>query len=229
MDALTPDLFVSATGGMGSGFGGGGLGGGTGTGVSFLGVQTNAKRVVFMYDVSTTVAKAAARAGMPMERIRDETDALIANLGVNTRFTLVEFARNYAFFSRELVPATKTNREAARRWLYTYFAVNGSFPQSAPGAVGGSPGFLVALEAVFALQPDCVFVISDGSMQRGSRGNDTIAISEIETRLGQWQAALPKAAEVFFIGVGVTEENEKALRKALLHTGGKGGYSQLRR
>lgn len=229
MVALPPSNFLSAIGGIGGGLGGGGVGGGTGTGVSFLGVQTNAKRVVFMYDVSTTVAKAAARSGMPMERIRDETDALIANLGVNTRFTMVEFARNYAFFSPELLPATKANREAAHRWLYTYFAVNGSFPQSTPGTVGGSPGFLVALEAVFALQPDCVFVISDGSMQRGSRGNDTIPISEIETRLIQWQSALPKAAEIFFIGVGVTPENEKALRKALLHAGGKGGYSILQK
>jgi hypothetical protein len=229
LDALQTNNLLSAIGGVAGGFGGGGLGGGSGTGVSFLGVQTTAKRVVFMYDVSATVAKAAARAGMPMERIRDETDALIANLGGNTRFTMVEFARNYAFFSRALVPATKANREAAHRWLYTYFAVNGSFPQSTPGTVGGSPGFLVALEAVFALQPDCVFIISDGSMQRGSRGNDTIPISEIETRLGQWQAALPKAAEVFFIGLGVTPENEKALRKALLHAGGRGGYSKLQR
>jgi hypothetical protein len=84
-----------------------------------------------------------------MERIRDETATLVANLGVNTRFTLVEFARNYAFFSPTLIPSTKANREAARRWLHTYFAVNGTFPQSTPGAVTGSPGFLVLLEAVF--------------------------------------------------------------------------------
>jgi hypothetical protein len=228
VDALPPADLLAASGAGGAGLPGGGVGGGTGTGVSFLGVQTNAKRVVFMYDISTTVARAAARAGMPMERIREETDKLIDNLGFNTRFTLVEFARNYAFFSPDLVPANKSNREAAHRWLHTYFAVNGSFPQSTPGAVTGSPGFLVALEAVFKLCPDCVFVISDGNMQRGSRGNDTIPIKELEGRLGQLQATLPKPAEIFFLGVGVTPENEKALRKTLLQAGGRGAYSQLR-
>lgn len=229
LELLQSSYLLSSLGVGGAGLPGGGLGGGTGTGISFLGVQTNARRVVFMYDVSATVAKAAARAGIPMERIRDETDSLVAHLGGNTRFTLVEFARNYAFFSTDLVPATKTNREAAHRWLHTYFAVNGSFPQSTPGAVTGSPGFLVALEAVFQLRPDCVFILSDGSLQRGSRGNDTISIREIESRLGQLQTTLTKPAEVFFIGVGVSTENEKALRKALLQVGGRGGYSQLGR
>lgn len=229
LDALPPSSVLAGTDFGGPGLHGGGLGGGTGTGVSFLGVHTNSKRIVLMYDVSTTVAKAAARAGMPMERIRDETATLVANLGVNTRFTLVEFARNYAFFSPELLPSTKTNREAAHRWLHTYFAVNGSFPASTPGTVTGSPGFLVALEAVFRLQPDSIFIISDGSMQRGQRGNDTIPVAEIEARLVQFQQALPQPAGIFFLGVGVTPENEKALRKTLLHAGGRGTYSPLQR
>lgn len=229
LDALPPSTLLAGVDLGGPGTPGGGLGAGAGTGVSFLGVQTQSKRIVLMYDVSTTVSKAAARAGVPMERIREETATLITNLGVNTRFTLVEFARNYAFFSPELVPATKTNREAAHRWLHTYFAVNGSFPKSTPGTVNGSPGFLVALEAVFRLRPDSIFIISDGSMQRGQRGNDTIPIHEIESRLTQFQQAQPQPAGIFFIGVGVTPENEKALRRALLRAGGRGGYSLLQR
>ena len=229
LDALPPSTLLAGVDFGGAGAPGGGLGAGTGTGVSFLGVQTQSKRIVLMYDVSTTVSKAAARAGMPMERIRDETATLITNLGVNTRFTLVEFARNYAFFAQELLPATKNNREAAHRWLHTYFAVNGSFPQSTPGTVTGSPGFLVALEAVFRLQPDSIFIISDGSMQRGQRGYDTIPIGDFESRLTQFQQARPQPAGIFFIGVGVSPENEKALRRALLHAGGRGGYSPLQR
>ena len=229
MNALPATSLLGALGPAGATPTGDGFGGGSGTGVSFLGVQTNARRVVLMYDVSATVAKAAARIGMPMERIRDETNMLINNLGVNTRFTLLEFARNYAFFSSELVPATKTNREAAHRWLHTYFAVNGSFPPGTPGIVTGSPGFLVALESVFQLRPDCVFIISDGSMQRGSRGNDTISTGEIESRLTQLQATLTKPADVFFVGVGVTQETERSLRKTLQLSGGRGGYTPLRR
>jgi len=228
-DTLPPSTLITGADIGGAGLPGGGLGAGTGTGVNFLGVQTHSKRIVLMYDVSATVARAAARAGVPMERIRDETDTLITNLGVNTRFTIVEFARNYAFFTPDLLPATKANREAAHRWLHTYFALNGSFPQNTPGTVTGSPGFLVALEAVFRLRPDAIFIISDGSMQRGQRGNDTIPLSEIEARLTQLQEALPHPAGIFFVGVGVPAEREKALRKALQHSGGRGGFTHLQR
>ncbi len=228
-DTLPPSTLINVADIGGAGLPGGGLGAGSGTGVNFLGVQTHSKRIVLMYDVSATVARAAARAGVPMERIRDETDTLIANLGANTRFTIVEFARNYAFFTPELLTATKANREAAHRWLHTYFSVNGSFPQNAPGTVTGSPGFLVALEAVFRLRPDAIFIISDGSMQRGQRGNDTIPISEFEARLTQLQAPLPQPAGVFFVGVGVPPDREKDLRKALQHSGGRGSFSHLQR
>lgn len=229
LDTLPPSTLITGADLGGAGVPGGGLGVGTGTGVNFLGVQTNSKRIVLMYDVSATVAKAAARAGVPMERIRDETDTLIANLGFNTRFTIVQFARNYAFFTPELLPATKANREAAHRWLHTYFAVDGSFPQKTPGTVTGGPGFLVALEAAFRLRPDAIFIISDGSMQRGQRGNDTIPIAEIDARMTQLQEPLPQPAGVFFIGVGVPPDREKALRNALQHSGGRGGFTHLHR
>ncbi len=198
-----------------------------GTGLTFLGVQTHAKRVVLMYDVSRTVANAAARAGIPMERIREETLRLMEGLGVNTRFALVQFARNYAFFRRELSPSTSANRQAASQWLTRHFVTTGVFPRSVPGMVGGSPGFLVVLEEVFCLRPDAVFIISDGSFQRGASGDITISLSEIQSRLSVLQAELPQPANIFFLGVGVSPAHEQGLRKMLAAAGGRGGYSQL--
>ncbi len=215
--------------GAGASIGTGGSGaGGMGTGVSFLGVRTNAKRVVLMYDVSRTVATAAAKTGMPMERIREETSKLIDALGANTRFGMVEFARNYAFFRNELLPSTAANRAAAQAWLNTYFATDGAIPHGVPNLVSGSPGFLVALEAVFKLQPDSVFIISDGSMQRGTGAATTISLSEIEQRLAQLQTTLPQRAKVFFVGVGTRPEMEQAIRQILANQGGGGGYSCLK-
>lgn len=213
-----------------SGFGGGTAGGANGNGgsaVSFLGVQTNAKRIVLMFDISKTVATAAAKAGLPMERIREETARLVAGLGMNTRFGIVEFARNYAFFRPELVPNTSANRAAANDWLFKHFGTEGTLPRGVPNLVSGSPGFLVALEAVFKLQPDSIFIISDGSMQRGTSANDTIPLTEIEQALGRLQGAQATRAKVFFIGVGVQAANEKALRK-IFTTTGSGSYTELR-
>ncbi len=201
---------------------------GKGTGLSFLGIQTNAKRVVLMFDVSKTVVKAAARAGVPMERIREETARLLSNLGVNTRFGLVEFARNYAFFQPSLLPSNTRCRAEALEWLSKYFAADGTLSRNVPNLVDGSPGFLAALEAVFQMQPDSVFVISDGSMQRGKGVSATIPMHELEETLARLQSLQPTRAKVFFVGVGVHPETEKTLRHILSLHGGGGVYSELR-
>jgi hypothetical protein len=225
--SLLADASALAAGnGTGVGLGGGGASG-MGTGVSFLGVQTNAKRIILMFDISKTVAGAAAKAGMPMERIREETTRLIEGLGVNTRFGLVEFARNYAFFKPDLVPSNAANRQAAIQWLNTYFATEGALPKGLPRLVSGSPGFLVALEDAFKLQPDSVFIISDGSMQRGTGMSATIPLTEIEQTLVRLQGAQPTRAKVFFIGVGVQADTQKALKRLLASAGGGGTYSEL--
>lgn len=221
---------IALAGGASAGMGVGGSGaGGTGAGVNFLGVKTNAKRIVLMFDISKTVAGAAAKLGMPMERIREETARLIEGLGVNTRFGLVEFARNYAFFKPDLVPSTSENRKIAVNWLNTFFATEGTLPKGVPNVVGGSPGFLVALEAVFRLQPDSVFIISDGSLQRGTGMTSTIPLLEIEQTLIRLQASQPTRAKVFFIGVGVQTEAEKSIKHLLANAGGGGTYSELKR
>jgi hypothetical protein len=219
-------LAESAGAGVGRGTGGAGA---NGTGVNFLGVQTQAKRIVLMFDISKTVAGAAAKAGMPMERIRDETERLMHEMGVNTRFGLVEFARNYAFFRPELVPSTDANRKAALAWLHTFFATEGTLPRGLPNVVSGSPGFLVALEAAFKLQPDTLFILSDGSLQRGTGASSTIPIPEIEQTLLRLQTSQPYRAKVFFVGVGVAPETEKALRRVLASAGSGGTFSEIKR
>jgi hypothetical protein len=182
-----------------------------------------------MYDISKTVFSAAAKAGVPFETIRDETAKFIDGLGVNVRFGMVEFARNYAFFKPELLPASDPNRAAAREWLMQHFGIDGSFPRGVPGTVTGSPGFLVALEAVFKQQPDVIFVLSDGDMQYGSDRGTTITSDEIGEALQRLQATLAQPAKIHFIGVGVKPEIERELRRVIARHGGGGKYSELKK
>jgi hypothetical protein len=233
--ALITDMVPTSfgTGGLGSGSGtgsgsGSGGNGGMGVGLKFLGIQTNAKRIVMMYDISSTVASAAAQAGMPMTRIRDETMNFINKLGINARFGLVEYARNFAHFQLELVPANDQYRAAAQEWLTTFFATDGKFPYGVPNTVTGSPGFLVALETVFKQQPEQIFIISDGSMQVGQDRGTTITADEIAAALERLQATLPQPARINFIGVGVRPETEKELRRVIQRHGGGGRYSELK-
>jgi len=214
--------------GLGQGVGVGGADG-TGEGVSFLGVRSRGERIVLLYDVSTTVVNSAAAAGIPMTRIREETESMLAGLGVNARFNMVQFARNYAFFREELVAASDPNRKAAGEWLERYFAVEGTMPNNTPNLVRGSPGFLKVLEAAFEMEPEVLIVISDGGFWRGGGAGVTgrIPYDEIDKTLGELQRALRRTAEVHFIGVGMDAGDARAMRRLIRRQGGRGSFKEL--
>ena len=195
---------------------------------SFLGIKALGERIVLMFDISKTVCTAAAKAGMPMERIREETRGFINSLGADTRFNLVQFARNYVFFRPKLAAASRTNREAAQDWLTRFFGTQGTLPSGIPSTISGSPGFLVALTEVFKLEPDSIIIISDGDMQRGTSGNATIPMKEIENTIAQLQAGRATAARIQFIGVGAKKAAADGLKQILTHHGSGGTYTELK-
>lgn len=231
--AIVSDQVSSMVGasGLGSGSGQGGTGmGGTGAGFSFLGVQTNAKRVLILYDISASVVRAADRANYSMDRIRTETKDLLAKIGVNTRFGLGQFARNYAFFTTEMLPATEQNRAAANEWFDKWFAgEEGTMKSSTPNMVTGSPGFIKVLEAAFKLQPDVIFVISDGSFERGSvDSGGQIPFDELNDAVRALQKTVPQPVKINFIGVGMKAKNEGGMRRVIGSNGGGGKFRELR-
>ena len=217
-----------ATGLWSPGNGSGGGGKSEQGAATFLGVKAPGERIVLMFDISKTVSSAAARAGMPMERIRDETRRLVEGLGMNTRFNLVQFARNYVLFQPKLASASRRNKEDAHLWLTRFFGTQGTLPAGIPSTVTGSPGFLVALAEVFKLEPDSVIIISDGDMQRGSSVNSTIPLDEIEKVVAQLQSARGTAARIQFIGVGTKQATANRLRQILARYGGGGSYADLK-
>jgi hypothetical protein len=233
--SMSASLVQSSLGPAGLGIGLGLIGMGDGGGgkseksaPSFLGVKTPGERIVLMFDISKTVSTAAAKAGMPMERIREETRRLIESLGVNTRFNLVQFARNYVFFRPTLAAASRSNRDAAQQWLTRFFGTQGTLPSGIPSTVTGSPGFLAALSEVFKLEPDSIVIISDGDMQRGTSVNSTISIKEIESTIAQLQAGRTIGTRIQFIGVGVKKATADGLKQILARHGSGGTYTELR-
>lgn len=216
--------------GLGAGARSGATGdGGTGDAISFLGIETHARRVLILYDVASSVMTAAARAGFPLERVRDETKTLLAGVGVNTRFGLGQFARNYAFFAPELLPASAPNRARAEEWLDRWFATDGTMPRGTPGLVSGSPGFLELLRAAFQLEPDVIFILSDGSFERGSgSANARIPWPEVHDTLRELQKSRPNPVQIHFIGVGMKPENQREIRRAIATHGGGGRFRELK-
>jgi hypothetical protein len=216
------DSLVGAAGaGSGSGTGGGGRGG-----ISFLGVTSTGSRVVLLFDISKTVNNSVARVGLPMEAIRDKVTELIDSLGINTTLGIGQFARSYAFFDKELLPASDPNKARIKEWLDKYFSTSGSLSRSAPNYVPGSAGFLVVLEEAFKLKPDLIYVLSDGGFYRGS-GYDKIPYDEIGRKMRELQEAAEQPATINFIGVGMKKEDRNNMRRIISQRGNGGRFREL--
>jgi hypothetical protein len=170
---------------------------------------------------------------MTMEDIREETKKVLDGLGINTRFGMAQFARNYAFFQNELIPATDDNRAAARAWLDQWFATTGSMPGGTPNIRTGSPGFVELVKEAFTMQPDVIFVISDGRFFAGSSGGSggfggKIDYDDIGKALKELQDGSTEPVQINFIGVGMDRADKQGVQQLRGRYFGGGKFRELR-
>lgn len=224
---LISDSVESLVGTAGFGAGGLGMGGldGTGDAISFFGVQSQARRVLLLFDVSQSVVNKAQASGVPMERIRDETLELIDGLSINTRFGLIQFVRNHKPFRSELIPATDANKQAARDWVNSEWRDTGTMPPSGRGVVAEYPnGILRVLEEAFAMEPDVIYILSDGNFWRntgaGGAGNEKVAHRLIESTIRDLQGDGP-TVPIHFIGFEMASEDQRVWRRVTGRSGGQ--------
>lgn len=186
---------------------------------SFFGIQDQARRVVLAFDISQSVKTKIERSGLSMEAIKAEARRMIEGLNANTLFGLIQHARNYDRFRDFLVPATIENKAAAIAWLENEFVTDG---RSKPGWVRGTPnGIEHVLDGIFQLEPDVIFLLSDGDYYRGSGGNEKIPIRDIRQRLNFWSGQLPDKVRIHFIGFQMKEEDRKNIGGLIRSTGGQ--------
>ncbi len=220
--AVISDTAIGLGTGQGNGGGGGAGGGGDGTGLNFFGIQTQAKSVIIVFDISKSVLTKAEKAGVPITKIRDETLKLIEGLSINTKFNLIQFSRIYQPLAEQMQSPTDTNKLAAKSWLEKEFRTDGALPRSARGAQspkeGMDNGITFVLEGVLAMQPDVIFIISDASFQ--SEVNSTqVPWKEVETVVKKHESA-GLATKINFIGFEMKPEDKKEMRNIVRKTGG---------
>lgn len=205
---------------LGAGSGGAAGGGaGFGKGLSFLGVQSEGQRILLLFDVSSSVTRKAAASGVPLEKIQEETLALIDKLPPTSRFGIVQFTQNYKPFLRELVPASDTQRDAARQWVRDEWVTAGTM--SASSKVTSNPrGLVGVLDLAAQMKPDVLFIISDGSFQwKPDASLADIPWPQIEKIcLGPLRDS---GCKVHFIAFQAKDEDFKKLRSIASRTGGK--------
>lgn len=210
---------VGAAGTGGGGSGAGGLGG-TGTGMSFFGIQSTGKRVLLLFDVSTSVVNKANKAGVPLSKIQEETINLISKLPISSRFGIIQFTQNYKMFNGELLPATDQNRAAALDWVKNEWVESGTMPASGK-VVSNSRGLAGVFEQASKMQPDVIFLISDGSFQWRAGGSlSDIPWNEL-SKIAKGPLQGTEGCKINFIGFEMKDDHRREMGSISRSTGGK--------
>ncbi len=128
---------------------------------AFFGVQDSAEKIVVIVNTSASVVRKARSRGVTIERIQDEMINLVRSLDSGTQFGIVQFSQGARSFADFLAPATAPNKEAVTKWVPENLRGN-------PVARAGDPyfGHEAGFAAALALQPDVIFLLSDGQLNR---------------------------------------------------------------
>lgn len=225
---LVSDQVTSLVGTAGLGFGtGNGLSGSGGLGkamssFSFLGIKAEGQRIVLCFDVSGSVVNKATASGVPLSAIKDETLKLINSLPSGAAFSIIQFVRNYKPFSEQLLAATPANRDLAKHWIENEWSESGQMARGQKGVLSPNPnGVVCVIDAAFAMNPDVIFLISDGQFEQTYPQDRRIPNDELEKKMREIQKGLPKKVPVHFIGFQMKPEDKSAWESIARRTGGR--------
>lgn len=221
-NSMVTGLAGAAGAGAGAGFGLAGAGGkGLGTGIDFMGIRANGQRILLLFDVSGSVVNKANASATPLAKIKEETMKLIDSLPADSRFGIVQFVRNYKMFQEELVPATQPNRELARQWIETEWRETGSLPRGGKGVISPSPnGLPPILRRAHEMKPDLIFLISDGSFERGTDTSEKVSEDEFEDLFKELGKSGVGRIPLHFIGFQMKPEDKRFWDRMTRRLGG---------
>jgi hypothetical protein len=188
--------------------------------ISFMGIQDEATRFVIIADVSGSPQFASRAANVDFRTIGDDAVKLVESLNSNTLFGLVMHSRGYKLFNNQLVAATISSKVDATTWLRSIFdkydpSVDPKKYQNILGSsqtgANGTNGIVTILDTVFDMQPDAIFMVSDGGYftnnNRSNTAKDTssgsfgrpVELKEVLGLIRDRQRDLPSDARIHTI------------------------------
>ena len=206
--------------GTASGAAAAGSGGFGGKGLSFLGVESAGQRILMAFDVSSSVILKAQKSGTPFSKIKQETLELVKKFPITSRFGIIQFVRHYKPFQMELVPASQGNRDAANLWIENEWNEGGTMSASSKSVVSSPNGFVGVLQLAAKMQPDVVFVITDGGFE-SSIHRSAIPWNEVRQAAEAVKNTDGKPAKINFITFESNSEDLKELKRVSTKSGGK--------
>lgn len=134
--------------------------GGQASAAEFFGVKDSGKRIVVVVNTSASVVRKAKSRGVSVEKLQEEAARLVDGLGSGTLFGLVQFSQGTKVFSDQLAPALVSNKRMLRDWIGRELRGN---PKVGDAELLGHEA---ALAVALRWQPDLVFLVTDGSLNR---------------------------------------------------------------
>lgn len=142
----------------------------------FFGVEVFSLRVVFVIDISGSMADPAKYYKMSrLELVKRELIRTLKELPAKTHFNVVAFNSKIRAFSKDLVPATKANRTAAITMVGSFKAASTTWTQE-------------ALEEAFNYETaNTIVLLSDGSPCKSEGRLPTKPIQDAIRRLNRFR------------------------------------------
>jgi len=154
----TPTLNRSANalgdlGRAGGGLGRGDTGGGGYSDTKFFGENVKTRAVILLVDVTTTVFNIGA-----IEALKKEAAIMLEGLNPGTKFNVIVYVDGAGAFQPTMVFALEDNKKKCLEWI------NSLEQTDRRGQLVGFGGtsWKLALEMALEMQPDTIFIITDG-------------------------------------------------------------------
>jgi hypothetical protein len=176
---------------------------------SLFGIEDSGRRILILFDNSSSVLNKARDAGVGTQRFVQELSALINGLNANTLFGLVPFSRDVGAFRDYMVAAGMRNKRTAADWISSRIRTQ-SHQTDLPYEVDGVQG---ALSVAFQMEPDVIFLLSDGDFQRNLSGRGDVPWDDVERTLRQLTREYGIEPRIHFIGFRVDEEDAEAMER----------------
>lgn len=187
---------------------------------SLFGIEDRGQRILLLFDNSSTVWNKASAAGVTTDAFVSEISALVDGLNANTLFGIVPFARKVGTFRDYLIAATAANKLDAREWVVENVRSSRKKTQL-NFAIDGIQG---ALTVAFQMEPEVVFIISDGDFQRSRTAKVSagdVPWEDVVKTLRSLTNEYGIKPRIHFIGFKVETESIEAIKKITRRYGGE--------
>ncbi len=190
--------------------------------LDLFGIREGASRFVILVDTSNSMferQRDGVKYRFDFSVIKEEIAALIAGLQPDTQFNLAIYEGGSLAWQPQLMPATLENKQAAQAWLYGLSESPSASISSrrSPGPTlieGGGTRLDTGLRQAFGFEPEVIFIVTDGEINRSGR---TIPEDELLDIIRELQRTLAEPARLHVIHyeTAVTKPEETATMRAI--------------